>query len=38
MRLQSMNHGQVVIRTFMENGNVVAAIADQGHGIPDGKA
>lgn len=33
--LQSMNHGQVVIRTFMENGNVVAAIADQGHGIPD---
>lgn len=33
--LQSMSHGQVNIRTFMENGKVVVAVEDQGHGIPD---
>ena len=34
--LQSMKHGQVILRTFMENGKVVMAVEDQGHGIPDG--
>ena len=33
--LQSMSHGRVIIRTFMENGKVIVAIKDQGHGIPD---
>lgn len=33
--LQSMNHGQLMIRTFMERGEVVVAVEDQGHGIPD---
>lgn len=33
--LQSMGHGQVTIRTFMENRKVVVAVEDQGHGIPD---
>lgn len=33
--LQSMESGRVTIRTFMEEGDVVVAIADQGHGIPD---
>jgi len=33
--LQSMNHGLVAIRTFMENGKVVVAVEDQGHGIPN---
>ncbi|WP_378954926.1 nitrogen regulation protein NR(II) [Pelosinus sp. sgz500959] len=33
--LQSMKHGQVNIRTFMENEKVVVAVKDQGHGIPD---
>ena len=28
-----MTHGQISIRTFMENGKVVLAVADQGHGI-----
>jgi two-component system, sporulation sensor kinase E len=33
--LQSMNHGQVIIRTFIEDDNVVLAVEDQGHGIPE---
>jgi len=33
--LQSMSHGQVAIRTFMENGKVTMSIQDQGCGIPD---
>lgn len=32
--LQAMTHGQLSIRTFMEDGKVVLAVADQGHGIP----
>lgn len=32
--LQAMTHGQLSIRTFMENGKVVLEVADQGHGIP----
>ena len=33
--LQAMEHGQVIIRTFMEKGKVVVAVEDQGRGIPD---
>ena len=33
--LQSMSHGQVTIRSFMEDGKVVVAVEDQGVGIPD---
>lgn len=33
--LQSMTRGQITIRTFMEDQNVVLAIEDQGHGIPN---
>jgi len=33
--LQSMTQGHLTIRTFMENGKVVIAVADQGAGIPD---
>ena len=32
--LQAMTQGQLSIRTFMEDGKVVLAVADQGHGIP----
>lgn len=32
--LQSMEKGQITIRTFMQNGDIVLAVADQGHGIP----
>ena len=33
--LQSMISGQVIIRTFMDNGKVIVTVKDQGHGIPD---
>lgn len=33
--MQAMVHGQLTIRTFMETGNIVLAITDQGQGIPD---
>lgn len=33
--LQSMKHGQVTIRTFIEGGKVVLAVEDQGCGVPD---
>ena len=33
--LQSMEQGQVIIRSFVEQEEVVIAIKDQGHGIPD---
>jgi len=33
--LQAMKHGQITIRTFMEEGDIVLSVADQGHGIPD---
>lgn len=33
--LQAMKRGQITIRTFMQDGNVVLAVEDQGHGIPD---
>lgn len=33
--LQSMDEGQVIIRSFIEQEEVVIAITDQGHGIPD---
>lgn len=33
--MQAMAHGQLTIRTFMETGNVIVAITDQGQGIPD---
>lgn len=32
--LQSMEQGQISIRTFIENGQLVLAVEDQGHGIP----
>ena len=33
--LQSMDHGRVTIRSFLEEEDVVISIADQGHGISD---
>lgn len=33
--LQAMKHGKVTIHTFIEEGKVVLAVEDQGHGIPD---
>lgn len=33
--LQAMKKGQVLIRTFMDQGKVIVAVEDQGHGIPD---
>lgn len=33
--LQAMKQGKVTIHTFMEDGKVVLAVEDQGHGIPD---
>ncbi len=33
--LQAMKHGKITIRTFMEEGDIVLSVADQGHGIPD---
>lgn len=33
--LQAMDHGQVTMRTFMQDNKVVLAVEDQGSGIPD---
>lgn len=30
-----MQNGKVTIHTFMEDGQVILAVEDQGHGIPD---